>query len=312
MKWSKLLLFIGMGIFIYIIYSVGIDSLINVFKNVKFFWVLILVLISFIVIILQTYKWDLILKKQNINLKFYSLFKIQMISLLYGAITPGRLGSLIKINYLKKKIDKNYGETSSSVILERIIDFLVLFLFALFGAFLLINYYANLFLELLIIILIIIFGGLFIFLKRERTRFFLKYFHKHFVPKKYREKVSELFHSFYDGIISPKYLVKPFIVSLAVWFLIFSQAYVAALALSVTHIPYYYFLGLFPLASAVGLIPITVSGMGTKEAALIGLFTAVGYVIPDKIVAISLLWLFSSLIVNLLSLYYIFKEHKNE
>src|SRR3989344_2873530 len=273
MKLVRLLPLLGLGIFVYLIYNIGVQNIINVFKNVKVGFLLVIIALTFFIAILQTYKWKLILMKQGVNLKFYTLFKMQTISLLYGAITPGRVGSLVKVNYLKKKTNKNFGESSSSVVLERLIDFFVLFLFASFGAFLMINYFANLFLELTIFVAILFLITTFIFFKRERARFFLKFIHIHLIPKRYKEKTSNLFHSFYNGLVRPKHLIKPFLVSLLIWFLIYSQAYLTGLALSIDNIPFYYFYGLFPLASIVGLIPITISGMGTKEVTLIGLFS---------------------------------------
>ncbi len=311
MKLIKLLPLIGVGIFIYLIYRIGLQKIIDVFKNVRYGYLSLVIILALVIAILQTYKWSLILKKQGINLKLYFLFKVQLISALYGAITPGRVGSLIKANYIKNKTGKHLGESSSSVILERLVDLFVVSLFALFGAFLLINYFSNLFWELLALVFILFLAVIFIFLKRERTRFFLKFFHKHLVPKKYKEKASELFHSFYDGLVHPKYLIKPFLISLLTWFLLFSQAYLSALALSVDNVPFYYFYGFFPLGSIIGLIPITIAGMGTKEVTLIGLFSIVGYSIADKIMAISLLWSFISLYLNILAVYYIFREHKH-
>jgi len=309
MKLIKLLPLIGIGIFIYLVYGIGVQNIINVFKNVRYGYLSLVVILALVIAILQTYKWSMILKKQGINLKLYFLFKVQLISALYGAITPGRVGSLIKVNYIKNKTGKNLGESSSSVVLERLIDLFVVSLFALFGAFLLINYFFNLFWELLILVFILFLAVIFIFFKRERTRFFLKFFHKHLVPKKYKEQASKLFHSFYDGLVHPKHLIKPFLISLLIWFLLFSQAYLSALALSINNVPFYYFFGLFPLGSIVGLIPVTIAGMGTKEASLIGLFAIVGYSMADKIMAITLLWSFSGLYLNILALYYIFRKH---
>src|SRR3989344_1955114 len=309
MKLTKLLPLIGIGILVYLIYRIGVQNIINVFKNVRYGYLSLVIILALIISILQTYKWSLILRKQGINLGLYFLFNVQLISALYGAITPGRVGSLIKANYIKNKTGKTLGESSSSVVLERLIDFFVLALFAMFGAFLLINYFSNLFWELLVLVFILFLVVIFIFFKRERTRFFLKFFHNHLIPKKYKEKASNLFHSFYDGLVHPKYLIKPFLISLLIWFLLFSQAYFSALALSVNNVPFYYFFGLFPLGSIVGLIPVTIAGMGTKEASLIGLFAIVGYGMADKIMAITLLWSFSGLYLNILALYYIFRKH---
>ena len=63
MKLTKLLPLIGIGIFIYLVYSIGVQNIIDVFKNVRYGYLFLVIILALIIPIMQTYKWSLILKK---------------------------------------------------------------------------------------------------------------------------------------------------------------------------------------------------------------------------------------------------------
>lgn len=94
------------------------------------------------------------------------------------------------------------------------------------------------------------------------------------------------FDAFYRDMPALKSLVIPLLLGLFSYVLYFIQIYIIALSFSVD-IPFAVFILIYPVASLIGLIPITVSGLGTREAALIHIFSIYG--IPSNItVAISL------------------------
>ena len=66
------------------------------------------------------------------------------------------------------------------------------------------------------------------------------------------------------------------------------------------NIPYIDFILIIAVANVIASIPITIYGLGTREAALIGLFSAYS-VFPENVIALSLfwfvlIWLFPSII----------------
>ena len=93
------------------------------------------------------------------------------------------------------------------------------------------------------------------------------------LPKRFKEKTNEIFEDFYANLLHPTKLALPLFVTLCVWILIYTESYLIALSLGVETIPWVYFLILFPIATIVGLLPITVAGLGTRELSLIGLFS---------------------------------------
>jgi uncharacterized protein (TIRG00374 family) len=125
------------------------------------------------------------------------------------------------------------------------------------------------------------------------------------------------FHTFYEHMPSLKFLLYPLLIEMGSYVLFFTQIYILALSFTVD-ITYIDFILIYPIASLVSLIPITISGFGTREGTLIQLFSH--YNIPsDTIVAISLTGYFVTILMpsfigGILSLFYHqkMKEKKNK
>ncbi len=88
---------IGVLFFVYIVYSVGIGGIIKSLYGIKWLYIVGAVVLLIPVALLQTLKFSMILKKQNIDLNFSYLLRLQLISVFYGYVTSGRVGSLLKI-----------------------------------------------------------------------------------------------------------------------------------------------------------------------------------------------------------------------
>jgi uncharacterized protein (TIRG00374 family) len=67
-------------------------------------------------------------------------------------------------------------------------------------------------------------------------------------------------------------------------------AYSVGLSLGI-NVPFIYYLSIFPLATLVSLIPISVAGLGTREATLISLFGLFG-IAATKVFSMSLITFF--------------------
>ena len=243
---------------------------------------------------IQTIKWNYLIEKQGNYIDFSYLYKLHYVSLLWSIITPGRIGSFGKVFYLKEKIKKSLSESLISIIYDKFVDLLSLFILAIAGSLLILNYISNIFLVVIIAFILIIFSSWF-FSKKERTRFLLKGFYEVLIPKKFKEKVREGFYSFYNNNLKKRYLFVPFLLSLLNWILIYTQLYLLALAMSID-INYFYFILLTSLVTIVSFLPITIIGLGVREISFITLFSIFN-INSDKIVAFSLLSNFLYLLV---------------
>ncbi|MBI2110052.1 flippase-like domain-containing protein, partial [Candidatus Woesearchaeota archaeon] len=231
-----------------------------------------------ILVILTPIKWIYIIKKQGINLDFWKATKYYFISVFYSFITPARTGSLMRAYYVSKYTKKNLVYCASSIVLERFIDLLVVFLLAIAGAFLLTGFLQY----VLIAFALFLIAGLIMF-NKDRMYHVFKIFHWFFVNDGLKDKLKGGFDEFYKSLPKLKYWVIPFFLTIAFWLSNYSIDFLVAKAFNM-NIPWFDFVMIFPIATILGLIPITVSGLGTREVALIYLFGLYG-VKPEITVA---------------------------
>lgn len=310
MKFKKVLSLIGIILFAYLIYKVGVQNLIQTLKNANFYYIIIGIISTPIFIMPLAVKWYLILKKQGFNLNFPYVLKLYYIGAFYGFITPARVGSLIRAVYLKKKTKKGLIECASSIVIERALDLFSIFIFAFIGALIFIK--TNLNLNYVLIFSFLVFSLLiFIFMRKSRGMFVLKLFYNYFLPKNIKDKADNSLHTFYNSLPKLRKLIPVFILSIITWILLYFQTYLFALAFSI-NIPFYIFVAFVSIGTIVATIPISVSGLGTREFTLITLFSIYN-VPPEAVVSMSLSSFFLiGLIEGLIGLFFMFKEDKNE
>lgn len=287
MKWKSILSLIGIALFAYILYRLGPQNLYVAVKNIKASYLIIGVIISLGYTLMQTYKWDLILKLQGIKLNFIDLVIMQFKATYYSLISPSQVGGFVKVAYLKEKVDINVGKAFSSIMIDRVFDLISITFFACVGAFFILNK-MNLSIYLFIIPVVLLVTGILIVFNQKIMKTLLYWAYKKIIPKRFKHKVSESFYSFYSAIPQKKTtLIIPFIFNLLTWLLIYSLTYVLSLSLGI-NVNYFIIISMFSIATLVGLIPVTVSGLGTREATLITLLKLFG-VGASKVVILSLL-----------------------
>ena len=276
---------IGICIFVYILYDIGIEKIHNALAGINTFYFLIAVTLLAPRIVMSTYKWKMIAKERGIETGLLPLIKLNLIGLFYGTITPLWIGDYIRIPYLKEDTDEPFGKCTSTVLIDQSLEFAALFILALMGSIILISELPSLFLVLFSFFFIFIFIALF-FKEKKRSKKFLKILYHICIPKKLRPFMANEFHSFYESMPSLKFLLVPLSIEIFSYLLFFLQLYILALSFPIS-IPFISFILIYPIASLISLIPVTVSGFGTREGTLIYLFSLYG-IADETTVAISL------------------------
>ncbi len=292
MKATRYFSIIGVIILFFLVKSIGLGNILESFKTINYM-VSFAFGILFCIIVTQTWKWYSILHIQGIEVRYWALFKINIIGIFYGTLTPGRAGSFLKALYLKKELNKPAMELTSSVMLERLLDFLLVGALALVGAFLFVGGNANLLITLIAILLIFIFG-LIVIMKKENFLFFYKLFEP-LIPRKLHDNLEVYINNFYKRMLKKRQLLYPAFITVINWIVTYSGSYVIALALDI-HVNFFVFMSLFSLATMISLIPITVGGVGTRELALVTLFAPFG-IAKESMFTISILSLVIFLII---------------
>ncbi len=181
-------------------------------------------------------------------------------------ITPSRLGDFSKAHYMKKTCKVPLSKGVSLVFAEKMTDIFSLFFLSLLGIFFLQvqQLYPVGYLSLAVIVLFSVFviflnrtGGLFSFLAKSR---------------RLGKIVSTSFDSLTKLRGDRKLLAKIILLTMVIWVLNITQICFIFLAFSL-NVPILAIFGLMPIALVIGMIPVTIAGMGTRDSAIIMLFS---------------------------------------
>jgi len=284
---KKLLPFIGIAILIYTIYTLDIEKIKNAFLSIKPIFIILALSLTLPRVLIRNYAWQLIQKEHNIKLTFFQSLKIFLMGYFYGSITPGYLGQLMRVPYMKEKTGEPYGKLFVNSSIESIVHSSSIYITMIIGALLVVETFPGVF--LIAIVWIIILASIIIyFIKKERGEKLFYSLIKYLIPKKLKHNLNRFVQTFYNDFPKINRLIIPFILGIFTWIIIFSQEYIIVIALGL-NIPYIWFLLVFPLANAAGFLPITFAGLGTRELAAIVLFSTLFAVAEEKIFVVSLL-----------------------
>jgi len=270
MNWKKLLPIIGLGIFIYILFRLDVSKIVVEITNAnpKFLFIALIFLLIFMVF--QTGKWFVIARAQKINISFIEAFKINTKTFFYSFITPSRIGVAMRAQYLRKYNGDNLGKGLSNYTIDKILDLCALIFIVIF-AITIKALIPRVYIYYFIGALILLIGVLLFFIEKNRSKKILGIFYKKFVPERLKDKFKNLFDSFYENMPKKRYFPLFFLINILTWIILESTSYFIGLSLGI-NVSYFYYLAILPLATLISQIPITIGGLGTREASLIGFF----------------------------------------
>jgi len=270
---SILILSITAFIFYLIFQKIDYISLKKAFLEINLFYIPLIIGLVLLIPIISSKKWQSILSAMNYQISFKESFYIVMGALPVSVITPARSGDLIRSYYLKNKIP--IGRTIGAVFAERIIDILILTTFSFLGGL----FFKNLlfiFIPVFVFFSIVLF---FIIIRKIKFLFNLKW----------QERINQFLYVSKIFFKTPKKILPILFYSIILWSIIILETKMLFLALGV-NIPIIYIFAAFPLSIFIGLIPITLAGMGTRDSAIIYFFAHLAS--PSICLAMGLLYSF--------------------
>lgn len=270
--------FIGISIFVYLIYSLGPHDIYEALISIPPTIIILACLLTIPRVLIRNVAWMMLHNQQKIHVSFWRSLKIFLMGYFYGSFTPGYVGQLMRIPYLKEQTGEPYGKLFVNSFIETTLHLLSMYGLMFIGSVLILQQLPEAFYLISIWIAIVI-VFLFIFISKKRGETVLRFFGKNimfrilfFLPNHWKKNMSLFAGSFYHDFPKLSTLIPPLIVGSFTWIIIFSQEYLIARALQVD-VPYLFFLVLVPIANMAGIIPISVAGLGTRELTSIVLFT---------------------------------------
>ena len=258
------------------------------FKEINLIYYLICILFSILGFLIRVWKWRILTNSIDARVSFGGLTKIAAKGFFLGLVTPGKLGEFWKVKYLTEETGVAGGKAFYTAFMDRLLDLLVIAVVG-FGGLIVFGWQVSALMFLCLAVLAY-------FLKRQK-RFFYALI-GFFIPSFLKKRAESFLLEFYQGFaglklkLSIKLLVLTFL-----YYLIGGPVlhYFVALSLGIT-IPFWYLFLIVAMVWLLLAIPVSIFGLGTREAGFIYFFSILG--IPASLaVAFSLLLLLANILL---------------
>lgn len=284
----RTLLVIAVTAIIFAILStqVSIPEALRVIGSARLDFLIPAALLTFLFPVFTSLRWKIILDLLGYKISYGLSLRLILASWPVGAITPSKSGDLIRAYYLKDKIPA--AVTLGSVLAERAVDVLTLLAFSAAGA------AAFRWTEVFWLA-----TGLFVLGVAVLILMVAKGAHLP-VPARFKSKIADMLQAFRVLAQNPGALLLIVFYTAFKWLLSVVQTWLCfhalghPISLALTS-------GALPLAVFVGLIPITISGMGTRDGALV--FLCRGHAPAEVTLGVGLLYtLFGYWLISIVGL----------
>ncbi len=278
MRYRLLLPLFGMLLFAFILLNIDIGETVRILSGADILLIFLAAFTALIAVAIKSLKWKMVIGLYDKDYALASAMKSWLMGFSFSMATPARLGDLSRAYYLKTKI--GLGKGLVTVVADRIADITVLFCLALLGF---ISFagmfagYAGLAMTVLAFFILFLLA-VYLSTRKRLARILLRPVAARIVPSRYWPDFSSVFHDFYRNLGSvrngKRNMILLFVLSALAWFVSVLEYYLLALSIGLG-VSYLFLLSAMPIVVLLDLLPISFSGIGTRDAALIFFFSLI-------------------------------------
>jgi uncharacterized protein (TIRG00374 family) len=250
--WFNILRLLGIGLFLYILFNIDFKSAWEIIKTSNIYFIFLGILCQLILLLIKAHRWFLLRKNAEDQPKWRIVSAQFLESYAIGVFTPGRIGEFMKAGHEEKKKDKI--SSVLKIFFERGFDLCFFFFFS--GLFLMKFFPVG-----IVSILIISFGVLL-----GAITFLMMYSQK--MTNILLTPIIRLFNKQSDfsyQTFSLTGISNIFVLSVLSNLLFFLSIYLLSLAVNIQE-SFVHISGIVSITGIINLLPITIMGMGTREA----------------------------------------------
>lgn len=286
--------FIGLAIFLIIIINLDISKIVQIFANLNYFYFSLAIILYVPFIVIKSMRWKYLMNAVHIEYNLWDSAIIYSAATFIGSMTPGYLGDFVKIFYLKED-GHPFGKSFTSIFLDRSLDLMSMILISLAGFPLIVKlynvnqenvFYILLYLTSLIAVLY------FLAKKRKYVKMLILLVIKKMLPPHHRENMINHFREISNSLrlFSKKDIILAILLTSIAWTVNFITAYLVALSINLK-MSLFYLVTCLAISSLIALVPISISGIGTRDATLVILFSLAGYNMESAIAFSMAMWI---------------------
>ena len=292
---------IGVALFLLVLYRIDWKNFQLLLEQINWIVIAFCPLLFFLPVLLKSLRMQRILFIQDITIPYSWILICYIRSIFWGALTPGRVGELVKVHYLMGQ-GVGSGRATVNVFMDRFMDLIPLLLFALVA---ILNGVITFISTPWLILGWITAGFLTLLAYFWRSKIFqiLQPVVKHLLPNYGKDTFLNFKSEFVDDL--KKFNALQFILfligSTGIW-LIYATPFLVLgfLGIGLDMKPEYLLVGIF-LGTVVGLLPVSIAGVGTRDWFFIHFFGSVG-VSQEQSVLFSFMYIYLYLFSILLGL----------
>lgn len=287
MDWKKLLPIAGIILLIYVLWRFDVGKILAVFNTINPFYAALCFLSIIPFLLVVNLEWQILLKKQNIHVRFWYSFKNYFIGYFYGFITPGGLGNYLRALYLREESNTPLPKCISNILTLNTIDLIALFIISSIGGVFLLGQHPYLFLISLVSLISV--TAIFIFfIRQNKSKQLFQRLLRTQIFQTAQRFMDDPIETFYEDLPRFKDLWLPFLISFLSYVVFFTELYLIAQLFGIT-VPYPVLFFMFAISATIAAIPISIHGIGTRDATLVALLST--YTIsPENSISFTLFW----------------------
>lgn len=287
MDWKKLLPVIGIILLVYILWRFHLEKILSVFATINPLYAALCFLAWPVVLLIINVQWQMILKRQCIHVSYLYSLKNLLIGYFYGFITPGGFGNYLRALYLKQESNAPLPKCVSNLVTYNMVDYLTLFTMGTIGSTLLIGQIPLLFAVMIVLLMIVFLLFAYFFRQHTLKRLFDRLLRTR-IFRFIERFLGDSLESFYEDLPSFRSLLLPILVSFLSWIVFFTELSLIAPLFDI-HLPYLTLMFMFAIASTIATIPVSIFGLGTRDATLVAVL-ALYNVPPENSISFTLFW----------------------
>lgn len=227
--------------------------------------------------VVKAWRWQRVMRELTLDLPLHTATFIYTIGIYLGSVTPGQAGDLVKAWYLRER-GHPLAPALLSVVIDRLFDMIIMAGLAVLGIFALGNLLPGQGFQTALVLAI---GAGLIFLMivlmspgpREWT---LTRALPTVLPQRLHDSLHHWNTQFSTLAMHPRLVLDASIASLISAVFSFFRLWLLFIALDV-HIPFYVVVGGSALIAILQVVPISVAGVGVRDAVLVAILLPYGY-----------------------------------
>ncbi len=276
---------LSLGLILFLLYTIDLREIADIVSRCDFTYVLLAYFIAICDRVLMAYKWNILLKAKGIRIPLINITGTYLISTFLGLFLPATIGGDALRAYAVSKEGHSATNVISSIIIERALGFIALFIFVLISIVLSIFVFGQNFFEgmwrlfwlFLVLLVLSIFLVYFSFSESALSRLgFL--FHRFDIRiHKYRivQKLKEVYLSYRSFQDDRTTLGIFLLLSMVENLFPLLWTYSLSLAFNI-EVPLLYFFILIPIVLVLVRLPISFDGIGIQEGAFVYFLALIG------------------------------------